>query len=143
MIDINPRISISETELEFDFLRSSGPGGQKVNKVATAVQLRFDVRRSPSLPDDVRARLIKLAGRRMTSEGVLVLDARRFRTQERNRTDALARLRDLIIRATELPKRRRPTGPTRSSVERRLKRKRRTAERKLQRKKRHFYNERN
>jgi ribosome-associated protein len=133
MILINPRISISETELEFDFLRSSGPGGQNVNKVATAVQLRFDVRRSPSLPEEVRRRLEILAGRRLTAEGVLIIDARRHRTQEQNKADALAKLREVILRAVSAPKRRKKTKPTRSSIERRLKKKRLKGERKLQR----------
>jgi ribosome-associated protein len=133
MIDINSRISIPDEELEFAFVRASGPGGQNVNKVATAVQLRFDVRRSASLPDAVRRRLEKIAGRRMTSQGVLVLDGRRFRTQEQNRADAVARLRELISRAAVPPKRRKSTRPTRGSMERRLKRKRRRGERKMQR----------
>jgi ribosome-associated protein len=131
MIPITPRIALSEEELEFEFLRASGPGGQNVNKVATAVRLRFEVRRSPSLPADVRRRLEKLAGRRLTAGGILVIDARRFRTQEQNRADALARLRELIARAAVPPKRRKATRPTRSSVERRLKRKRKKGERKV------------
>ncbi|MGB7537724.1 MAG: alternative ribosome rescue aminoacyl-tRNA hydrolase ArfB [Anaerolineales bacterium] len=134
MITVTPRIHLPEEELKIEYVRSSGPGGQNVNKVATAVQLRFDVRRSPSLPEDVRRRLVNLAGRRMTSEGILVLDARRFRTQEQNRTDALDRLRELVARAAVPPKRRKATRPTKSSLERRLKRKRLRGERKIQRK---------
>jgi ribosome-associated protein len=141
MIRITPRISILETELTFDFLRSSGPGGQNVNKVATAVQLRFDVRGSPSLPEDVRLRIGLLAGRRLTADGVLVIDARRHRTQEQNKADALARLCDLIRRAASAPKRRKASKPTRGSVERRLKTKRIKAERKLQRRKSGFVGE--
>ena len=99
MIRITPSISIAERELEEHFIRAPGPGGQNVNKLASAVELRFDVRRSPSLPDDVRTRLERLAGSRLTREGVLVIDAHRHRTQARNRQDALERLVDLIRRA--------------------------------------------
>jgi ribosome-associated protein len=130
MIPITPRIALSDEEVEFEHLRASGPGGQNVNKVSTAVRLRFDVRRSPSLPEGVRRRLVKLAGRRMTAEGILAIDARRFRTREQNRIDALARLRELILRASVAPKRRKATRPSRSSVERRLEGKRRRAARK-------------
>jgi ribosome-associated protein len=120
MIRIDDRVAIDESELKESFIRASGPGGQNVNKLATAVQLRFDVRGSPSLPDDVRARLERLAGRRLTRDGVLVITAQRHRTQERNRQDALARLIDLIRQAAVLPKRRRPTKPTAASRERRM-----------------------
>jgi ribosome-associated protein len=120
MIRITPSISIGEDELEERFIRASGPGGQNVNKLASAVQLRFDVRRSPSLPEDVRARLERLAGRRLTREGVLVINAQRHRTQERNRDDARARLVDLIRRAAVAPRPRRPTKPTAGARERRL-----------------------
>ena len=124
MIAVTPNIVLDERELEVAFVHASGPGGQNVNKVATAVQLRFDVARSPSLPDDVRNRLISLAGRRVTSEGVLIIDARRYRTQERNRADAIERLIALIRRAAEPPKRRRKTRPSRASREERLSTKR-------------------
>jgi ribosome-associated protein len=120
MIRITDHISIDERELQERFIRASGPGGQNVNKLSTAVQLRFDVRHSPSLQDDVRARLERLAGKRMTNDGVLVITAQRHRTQERNREDALDRLIELIRQAATPPRPRRPTRPTKSSKERRL-----------------------
>jgi ribosome-associated protein len=120
MIFITPTLSIDESELQEQFIRASGPGGQNVNKVASAVQLRFDAGHSPSLPDDVRARLVKLAGRRMTEDGVLVIEAKRFRTQGRNREDALERLIELIRSATDAPKPRKKTRPTLASQRRRL-----------------------
>jgi len=125
MIRVTPSISIAERELEEHFIRASGPGGQNVNKLASAVQLRFDVRRSPSLPDDVRARLERLAGKRLTREGVLVINAERHRTQERNRQDARARLIELIRRAAVAPRPRRATKPTAGARERRLESKKR------------------
>jgi ribosome-associated protein len=111
MIHITGAIALEEREVEESFVRAAGPGGQNVNKVATAVQLRFDVRRSPSLPEDVRARLVKLAGRKLTQEGVLVITAQRYRTQDRNRQDALERLVALIRRAVVRPAPRRRTKP--------------------------------
>jgi ribosome-associated protein len=120
MIRVTDRISIGEGELEERFVRASGPGGQNVNKLSSAVQLRFDVRGSPSLPADVRTRLERLAGRRLTRDGVLVIMAQRHRTQERNRQDALDRLIELIRSASVAPTPRRPTRPTRGSKERRL-----------------------
>jgi ribosome-associated protein len=123
MIEIIPGLQIDERELETHFVRASGPGGQNVNKVATAVQLRFDVMTSNSLPSEVKARLFKLAGSRLTVEGVLVIDARRYRTQEANRLDALQRFIDLVRKAAEQPKTRRRTKPSRASVEQRLKHK--------------------
>jgi len=120
MIQISESIEIDERDIQEEFIHASGPGGQHVNKVATAVQLRFDVVRSPSLPEDVRARLIRLAGHRMTHEGVLVIHARRFRTQERNRQDARDRLVALIRRSSERPKRRLKTKPSAASNKRRL-----------------------
>jgi ribosome-associated protein len=125
MIEITPSIAIAESELEEEFIRSPGPGGQNVNKVSSAVQLRFDVAHSPSLPEDVRQRLMTLAGRRLTTEGVLLITARRFRTQERNRQDARVRLIELVRRAAEPPKTRRPTRPSRAAKARRLEEKRR------------------
>jgi ribosome-associated protein len=125
MIRVTAHIAIDDNEIEESFIRSSGPGGQNVNKLATAVQLRFDVRHSPSLSDDVRARLETLAGRRLTRDGVLVLTAQRHRTQERNRQDALDRLIELIRQAAVRPTPRRPTRPTKASRERRIEHKKR------------------
>ena len=120
MIQVTPEITLDEAELRMEAVRSSGPGGQHVNKVATAVQLRFDVAGSPSLPESVRARLIELAGKRMTVDGDLLLEARRYRSQERNRRDAIERLVALISQAAEPPKPRKKTRPTRASKKRRL-----------------------
>jgi ribosome-associated protein len=120
MIRITDRISIEDSELEERFVRASGPGGQNVNKLSSAVQLRFDVRGSPSLTADVRMRLERMAGRRLTRDGVIVIMAQRHRTQERNRQDARDRLVELIQQASVAPKPRRPTRPTRGSKERRL-----------------------
>src|SRR5437773_3695056 len=127
MIRITDAIAIDEGELEERFIRASGPGGQNVNKLSSAVQLRFDVRHSPSLPADVRARLERLAGNRLTRAGVLVITAQRHRTQERNRADALDRLIELIREAAVAPKPRRPTRPTAGSRQRRLDSKKRHA----------------
>ncbi len=124
MFTITPFLFLDESELVESFIRASGPGGQNVNKVATAVQLRFDVVHSASLPEDVRERLLKLAANRITDDGVLVIDAHRFRTQEQNRADARERLRALIQQAIEPPKPRRPTKPSRAAKAKRLENKR-------------------
>jgi ribosome-associated protein len=133
MIPVTDTITILESEVHFEFIRASGPGGQNVNKVASAVQLRFDVARSPSLPDDVRRRLVRLAGRRMSDEGVLIITARRFRSQDRNRQDAVDRLIKLIRKAAETPRVRRKTKPTPGSKDRRLEEKRRRGKTKIHR----------
>lgn len=130
---VTRRISIDEREIEEEFIRASGPGGQNVNKVATAVVLRFDAAKSPSLPDDVRERLRRVAGKRMTRRGIIVIHARRYRTQERNRRDARDRLAALIRRASEKPKPRRRTKPTAASREKRLDEKRRRSRAKRRR----------
>ncbi len=127
-MQVTDTITIPDSELRFEFICASGPGGQNVNKVATAVQLYFDVSHSPSLPEEVRLRLRRLAGRRLTRDGVLIIDARRYRTQTRNRRDAVERLRALIQEASKKPKRRRKTRAPAASRRRRLENKRRKSE---------------
>jgi len=126
MLEITPSIKIDERELQLEFIRASGPGGQNVNKVATAVQLRFDIFGS-SLSEDVKNRLISIAGKRVTNEGTLVIEARKFRTQEQNRDDVIQRFVELVRKAAVKPKPRRKTKPTQASKEARLKEKKRRA----------------
>jgi len=127
MLEITPSLQIDERDLQIEFVRASGPGGQNVNKVATAVQLRFDVRTS-SLAEEVKERLMHLAGKRITGEGVLLIEAKRFRTQEQNREDAIQRFIELVRKSLVKPKPRRKTKPTASSKEERLKEKKRKGE---------------
>jgi ribosome-associated protein len=133
---VTPNIVIAESELDESFILSSGAGGQNVNKVASAVQLRFDALHSPSLPDAVRVRLLQLGGHRLTKDGVLIVTARESRDQVRNRQIARERLAELIRRAVFVPKKRKPTKPTRASKERRIESKKRTGFNKKQRSKR-------
>jgi len=123
MLEITPTLYLDERELQFEYIRASGPGGQNVNKVATAVQLRFDVAHSPSLASDLKGRLLRLAGKRINADGVLIIEARRFRSQEANRADALQRLIDLLQKAASPPKKRKKTKPTAAAREKRLKEK--------------------
>jgi len=120
MPEITPTVKIDERELQFEYIRASGPGGQNVNKVATAVQLRFDIPNSPSLASDVKGRLIQLAGNRVNTEGVLLIEARRFRTQEQNREDAIQRFIEIVRKSLIPPKPRKKTKPTAVSKEKRL-----------------------
>jgi ribosome-associated protein len=130
LLRITPSLSIDEDEIVFEYVTASGPGGQNVNKVASAAQLRFDAARSPALSPGLRTRLARLAGRRMTKDGVIVIQAQRFRSQEQNRRDALERLVALLASAAIVPKARRKTRPTRAATERRLTAKRHQSERK-------------
>ncbi len=120
MLQITPSLALDDHEIQIDFIQAAGPGGQNVNKVATAVQLRFDVQHSASLPDDLRARLLHLGGKRITNDGVLVIVARRHRTQVQNRVDALDQLAELIRKAAVKPRPRQPTAPSRAARQERL-----------------------
>jgi len=128
MVEISPSVSINDDEIQIDFVRASGPGGQNVNKVSSAAQLRFDIRSSPSLEADVKERLERIAGSRVTAEGILIIEAKRYRTQEQNRFDALQRLAALVQKALERPKTRRKTRPTPASRQKRLQAKRQRGE---------------
>lgn len=138
MIQVTPALQLNDDEIKLEYVRAPGPGGQNVNKVSTAVQLRFDVVSSPSLPAEVKQHLIKLAGRRITLQGVLIIEARQYRTQEQNRQAAVERLKRLIQQASQPPKPRHRTKPTRASIARRLESKRRRAEIKRMRKDKEF-----
>jgi ribosome-associated protein len=133
MIEVTSAIKIEESEIQYDFIRASGPGGQNVNKVASSVQLRFDVRNSPSLDPDVKERLIKLAGSRITEAGILIIEAKRYRTQDQNRLDATQRLIALIQKALEKPKPRKKTRPSAAAMAKRLEAKKRRGDAKLAR----------
>lgn len=133
MIRVSSKIMLDDNELHFEFVRASGPGGQKVNKVATAAQLRLDVIRSPSLPPEIRERLLHIAGKKVTESGVLIIQAQRFRTQERNRQDAIDRLVALIRKAAEIPRPRRKTMPSPASRIRRIEAKQQRGQRKRMR----------
>jgi len=128
MLEITPTVKLNEHELQFEYIRASGPGGQNVNKVATAVQLRFDITNSPSLAPDTKGRLIQLAGKRVNADNVLLIEAKRLRTQEQNREDAIQRLIDLIRKSLLKPKARKKTKPTKTSQEKRLKAKKQRGE---------------
>jgi len=130
MLQVSPTIRIPDSELSETFVRASGPGGQNVNKVASAVELRFDVAHSPSLPEPLRARLLARRDRRLTADGVLVIQANRFRDQARNRDDARTRLAEIVRAALHVPKKRVATKPTRASQERRIAQKKRRAQHK-------------
>jgi len=134
MIEITKGLSIPENEISLEYIRASGPGGQKVNKTSTAVQLRFNVLNSPSLPEDVRRRLIQLAGKRINADGILIIEASRYRTQEINRQDVMNRFVELLRKATEEPKQRLETQPTAASKRQRLQEKKIKSEKKRLRK---------
>jgi len=141
VIPITPEIAIDEREIRFEFIRASGPGGQKVNKSSSAVQLRFDVLRSPNLPEEVRSRLITIAGRRLSEEGILVIEAKRFRSQDQNRQDAVGRLTALVRQAARRPRRRRRTRPSAAARERRVRKKKQRSAIKQQRRRQDLHDE--
>jgi ribosome-associated protein len=135
MIEVTTEIILNEDELAWEFVRASGPGGQKVNKVSTAVQLRFDVQGSPSIPEGIKERLIEIGGKRVTAEGILIINARRYRSQAKNRQDALERLIELLLNAVDIPQPRKATKPSQASKTRRREEKKRQSVKKRLRKK--------
>lgn len=139
MIVINDALFIDESEIHIEFVRASGPGGQKVNKTATAVQLRFDVSNSISLPDNIRERLLEMGGKRVTDGGILIIEASRYRTQEQNRKDAVRRLINLIRQAVEEPEERIPSKPSEAAEQKRLEDKKKQSEKKKRRKNANWY----
>ena len=139
MIEVNDRVTIDEAELQFDFIRSSGPGGQNVNKVSSGVQLRYDVKNSPSLPEEVRKRLMQMAHNRITQDGILIVEAKQYRTQEQNRQAAIERLVELIRQASKKPKIRKRTRPSKAAKRKRLEAKRRRGQIKRLRRSGHDY----
>ncbi len=134
MIKVNTKIYLDENELQFSFIRASGPGGQNVNKVATAVQLRFDVIKSNDIPDAVKGKLINIAGKRSTKDGIIIIEAKRYRTQEKNKKDAIERLLTLIKKSLLIKKTRRKTSPTKAASEKRIEQKKQKSKLKLLRK---------
>lgn len=135
MINVNSLISLDESELKFSFIKASGPGGQNVNKVATSAQLKFNVYKSPNIPDEIKERIIKNAGKKATSKGIIIIEAKRYRTQEKNKIDAIERLVKLISQSAKIAKKRKKTKPTKAAAEKRIEVKKKKSTKKILRKK--------